>query len=67
MYGSNISATYKRNTIIGTKNPLDEILLIENFNNNNNNNYSSGTLYCKSSDIYIIQYELFENILFAYL
>jgi hypothetical protein len=38
-----------KNTIIGTKNPLDEILLIENFNNNN---YSSGTLYCKPSDIY---------------
>ncbi|HYY70990.1 MAG TPA: hypothetical protein VE595_01150 [Nitrososphaeraceae archaeon] len=50
MYGSNISATYKRNTVIGTKNPLDEILLIENFNNNN---YSSGTLYCKSSGVYI--------------
>ena len=49
MYGSNISATYKRNTIIGTKNPLDEILLIENFNNNNN--YSSRTLYCKPSDM----------------
>ena len=64
MYGSNISATYKRNTIIGTKNPLDEILLIENFNNNNN--YAQ-VLCIVNLLIYIIQYELFENILFAYL
>ena len=47
MYGGNISATYKRNTIIGTKKPLDEILLIENFNNNN---YSSHT--CEFVDFF---------------
>lgn len=46
-----LADSLSNNTIIGTKNPLDQIIIIENLKNENKNNYSTRTLYCKPSDI----------------